>query len=43
MPQTETIDVRTLVRGAVTGLSDKATRSFINDETLVALRNECPG
>ena len=40
---TETIDARALIRGAVTGLSDTATRGFMTEETVAHLRNECPG
>ncbi|HEY6869141.1 MAG TPA: replication initiator protein A [Novosphingobium sp.] len=39
----ELLDVRALVRGAVAGLSDAATRGFIADDTLELLRRECPG
>lgn len=39
----ETFDASKLIRGAVAGLSDKATRGYITDETLSLLRSECPG
>lgn len=45
-PQEETplfFDARTLVRSAVAGLSDKATRGMITDETIAYLREKCPG
>lgn len=45
-PQEETplfFDARTLVRSAVAGLSDKATRGIITDETIAYLREKCPG
>ncbi len=42
-PEVELIDARALIRGTVSGLSDKATRGFITDETMVLLRSECPG
>lgn len=45
-PQDETplfFDARTLVRSAVAGLSDKATRGMITDETITYLREKCPG
>jgi hypothetical protein len=32
-----------LIRGAVAGLSDKATRGYMTDETITLLRSECPG
>jgi len=37
------LDTRALVRSAVAGLSDAATRGFIADDTLDLLRRECPG
>lgn len=37
------VDVSRLVRGAVAGLSDAATRGFIADETFDLLRSQCPG
>lgn len=37
------VDARSLVRSAVAGLSDAATRGFIADDTLDLLRRECPG
>lgn len=36
-------DARALVRSAVAGLSDKATRGIITDETIAFLREQCPG
>jgi len=36
-------DARSLVRSAVAGLSDKATRGIIADETMAYLREKCPG
>lgn len=42
-PEVELIDARALIRGAVSGLSEKATRGFITDETMALLRSECPG
>ena len=39
----ETFDVSLLIRGAIAGLSDKATRGFMTDETIELLRSECPG
>lgn len=36
-------DVRALVRSSVAGLSDKATRGIITDETMAYLRETCPG
>jgi hypothetical protein len=45
-PQEETplfFDARTLVRSAVAGLSDKATRGMLTDETIAYLREKCPG
>lgn len=36
-------DARSLVRSAVAGLSDKATRGVIADETISYLREKCPG
>jgi hypothetical protein len=39
----ETFDARSLVRSAVAGLSDKATRGFMTEETIEYLRRKCPG
>lgn len=39
----ETFDARSLVRSAVAGLSNKATRGFMTDETIEHLREKCPG
>jgi plasmid replication initiation protein len=36
-------DATSLINKAVAGLSDKATRGFMTDETLTLLRSECPG
>ena len=36
-------DATSLINKAVVGLSDKATRGFMTDETLTLLRSECPG
>ena len=36
-------DARTLVRSAVAGLSDKATRGMMTDQTIAYLREKCPG
>ena len=41
--EVETFDARSLVRSAVAGLSDKATRGFMTDETIEHLREKCPG
>ena len=38
-----TYDASSLIRGAVAGLSDKATRGYMADETISLLRSECPG
>ena len=39
----ETVDASTLIRKAVKGLSDNATRGFMTDETMAHLRETCPG
>lgn len=39
----DTVDARSLIRGAVAGLSDAATRGFPAEETIAQLRQECPG
>ncbi len=39
----EVIDARKLIRSAVAGLSDAATRGFMTDDTIDQLRRECPG
>lgn len=39
----EVVDARKLIRSAVAGLSDAATRGFMTDETIEQLRRECPG
>ena len=36
-------EVSKLLRSAVAGLSDKATRGFMTDETIEHLREKCPG
>ncbi len=38
-----TIDAGSLIRSAIAGLSDAATRGFLTEETLALLRTECPG
>lgn len=40
---TETFDASALIRKAVKGLSDNATRGFMADETIAYLRETCPG
>lgn len=42
-PPVGTYDASSLIRGAVAGLSDKATRGYMTDETISLLRSECPG
>ncbi len=37
------VDASKLIRSAVAGLSDAATRGFMTDETIDVLRRECPG
>jgi plasmid replication initiation protein len=37
------VDASTLLRRAIAGLSDAATRGFMSDETIDLLRAECPG
>lgn len=39
----EFVDARSLIRGAVAGLSDAANRGFMTDATIETLRAECPG
>ncbi len=39
----DTIDASALIRRAVAGLSDTATRGFMADETIQHLRETCPG
>lgn len=41
--EVQVFDARSLVRSAVAGLSDKATRGIIADETMSYLREKCPG
>lgn len=40
---TAPIDASALIRKAVKGLSDNATRGFMTDETIAHLRETCPG
>lgn len=40
---TNTVDASALIRRAVTGLSDGATRGYMTDETIQHLRETCPG
>lgn len=42
-PKEELLDASTLIRRSVSGLSDKATRGHMTDETIDLLRSECPG
>lgn len=37
------VDARKLIRRAVAGLSDAATRGIMTDQTIEYLRNQCPG
>lgn len=37
------VDARSMIRTAVVGLSDAATRGFMADDTINLLRTECPG
>lgn len=37
------VDASKLLRGAIAGLSEAATRGFMADETIDLLREECPG
>ncbi len=39
----ELLDATALIRRSVSGLSDKATRGHMTDETIDSLRRECPG
>lgn len=39
----ELVDASKLLRGAVAGMSEAATRGYMADETIDLLRNECPG
>lgn len=41
--KTATVDVTSLIRKTVKGLSDNATRGFMADETIAHLRETCPG
>ena len=40
---TDVIDARKLIRSTLAGLSDRATRGFMTDDTIDLLRRECPG
>jgi plasmid replication initiation protein len=42
-PAEEMMDASALIRRSVTGLSDKANRGLMTDETIELLRRECPG
>ena len=42
-PAADHAEVSKLLRSAVAGLSDKATRGFMTDETIEHLREKCPG
>ena len=37
------MDASALLRSTVAGLSDKTTRGFMTEETIVHLREKCPG
>ncbi|MCY1672908.1 replication initiator protein A [Novosphingobium sp. SL115] len=39
----DTVDASALIRSAISGISDAATRGFIADETFTHLRETCPG
>jgi plasmid replication initiation protein len=39
----ETINASTMIRSTIAGLSDKAVRGHMTDETIDQLRRECPG
>ena len=41
--KTETIDARQLIRRTVAGLSDAATRGIMTEQTILQLRETCPG
>ena len=41
--KTETIDARQLIRRTVAGLSDAATRGIMTEQTILHLRETCPG
>ena len=41
--RTDTVDASALIRKAVAGLSDTATRGYMTDETMEHLRQTCPG
>ena len=42
-PAADQAEISKLLRSAVAGLSDKATRGFMTDETIEHLREKCPG
>ncbi len=42
-PSADTVDARKLIRSSLAGLSDRATRGFMTDETIDHLREKCPG
>lgn len=42
-PAADQAEVSKLLRSAVAGLSDKATRGFMTEETIEHLREKCPG
>lgn len=42
-PDESVIDATDMIRRTLSGLSDKATRGFMTDETIAVLRTECPG
>jgi plasmid replication initiation protein len=41
--KTEAVNASTLIRSTIAGLSDKAVRGHMTDETIDQLRRECPG
>jgi plasmid replication initiation protein len=41
--KTETVNASTLIRSTIAGLSEKAVRGHMTDETIDQLRRECPG
>ena len=42
-PASPLLDARSLVKSAVAGLSDKATRGIMTEDTIAHLREKCPG
>lgn len=42
-PTSETFDASQLIRSTIAGLSDKATRGFVTEDTAEHLRAACPG